>query len=86
MKFLFTALLIYSSIVFASEPCLYNPKSGFYQTCYHVTAGGECVHFGENCVIDQEQLCYLNFDTGTYHECFHVTADGKCVHFGAPCY
>lgn len=32
-----------------SERCLYNPSNGSYQICHHMTAGGQCVHFGAPC-------------------------------------
>jgi len=33
----------------ATKPCMYNAKCECYQTCYHVTAAGKCVHFGYGC-------------------------------------
>lgn len=29
--------------------CLYNPAAQAYQVCYHITAGGQCAHFGPPC-------------------------------------
>ncbi len=29
--------------------CYYNPSTDSYQICYHVTAGGQCVHWGPPC-------------------------------------
>ena len=29
--------------------CLYNPATQAYQVCYHITAGGQCAHFGSPC-------------------------------------
>ncbi|MDX1913979.1 MAG: hypothetical protein SFU55_00215 [Methylophilus sp.] len=32
-----------------TNQCLYNPATQAYQVCYHVTAGGQCAHFGSPC-------------------------------------
>ncbi|NVJ61886.1 MAG: hypothetical protein HWE27_15960 [Gammaproteobacteria bacterium] len=29
--------------------CLFNPSNNRYETCFHVTAGGSCAHFGSAC-------------------------------------
>lgn len=29
--------------------CMFNPSSDRYETCYHVTAGDNCAHFGSIC-------------------------------------
>jgi hypothetical protein len=31
------------------DACMFNPSNSRYETCYHVTAGGECAHFGTIC-------------------------------------
>ena len=31
------------------DACMFNPSNSRYETCYHVTAGGTCAHFGSIC-------------------------------------
>ncbi len=31
------------------DPCMFNSSNNRYETCYHVTAGGSCVHYGSIC-------------------------------------
>lgn len=33
----------------STEQCRYNPAAQAYQVCHHVTAGGQCAHFGAPC-------------------------------------
>lgn len=41
--------ILWAPYGFGQTPCLYNPVTGRYQLCYHVTAGGTCAHFGAVC-------------------------------------
>jgi hypothetical protein len=43
-------------------PCMYNQAKNAYQLCYHVTADGKCVHYGEACgqVGHNEQKVHTN--------------------------
>lgn len=34
---------------YAQNLCLFNPSTGRQQECLHVTAGGQCAHFGAPC-------------------------------------
>tara|TARA_B100000242_G_scaffold196084_1_gene141619 strand:- start:8008 stop:8247 length:240 start_codon:yes stop_codon:yes gene_type:complete len=32
-----------------NQPCMYNAQANAYQTCFHITAGGQCAHYGGVC-------------------------------------
>lgn len=68
--------------VVAQTPCVFNPGNGRYQECLHVTAGGQCAHYGATCGGSGQPM--YNPRTNATQECEHVTADGRCAHYGAP--
>ena len=85
-------LLLVSGCAFSAarpgEPstCVVDPSDGVAKECEHLTAGGQCVHFGSACPLSAE-TCVVDPDDGVAKECFHVTADGLCAHFsGALCF
>lgn len=65
----------------AQNPCLFNPSTGRQQECLHVTAGGQCAHYGAACGGADQPM--YNPRTNATQECEHVTADGRCAHYGA---
>lgn len=66
----------------AQTPCMFNPSTSSYQQCHHVTAGGQCAHYGTACGNSGQGM--YNPKTNANQACAHVTADGKCAHYGAP--
>ena len=61
--------------------CLFNPSTGSHQLCHHLTAGGQCAHFGAACGSSGQGM--YNPRTNSNQKCAHVTADGRCAHYGA---
>src|SRR5712691_6291261 len=80
--FVSVAIAVTVSVVFAQAPCVFNPATNRYQVCLHVTAGGQCIHYGPPCG-NTEQFRY-NPRTDSNQECLHMTAAGECVHWGQP--
>lgn len=74
MRIVVIALLLVSSTraAQAGDPCLFNPATNSYQLCYHLTAGGQCAHFGAACGATGQGI--YNPATNATQECAHVTA------------
>ncbi|HTJ46026.1 MAG TPA: hypothetical protein VL463_28170 [Kofleriaceae bacterium] len=75
----------------SSSQCMYNPASGRYAVCAHVTNDGLCAAFGAPCgpgemgASSEVAPCMFDGGGGRYAHCTHVTSDGQCAAFGSWC-
>lgn len=79
--FFFIIAMALTCLSHAHNPCLFNPSTGSYQFCHHLTAGGQCIHYSTTCSNAGRGM--YNPRTNANQECNHATADGKCAHYGA---
>jgi hypothetical protein len=75
----------------SSAPCMYDPASGRYAVCDHVTNDGLCASFGAACGAAElggsgaVAPCMFDGGTGRYARCSSVTNDGRCAAYGPWC-
>jgi hypothetical protein len=72
-------------------PCMYEPASGRYAVCNHMTNDGTCSAYGAGCGPGEMgakadvQPCMFDVDQDRYSHCQHITTDGKCAAYGSAC-